>query len=59
MAEPHPVHTVADYLTLWLSADAAAPRLKTRDTHGDPVEFGEKDVADLTAILQAFLVQMR
>ena len=53
-----PLFTIADDVTLWV-ADGGSIHIKTRESHGDPVELTEEDALELAAILVKLVEELR
>jgi hypothetical protein len=52
MAEQDQVHTVADWITVWVAQGAGSIMIKTREPHGDPVELSYGETVELIELLQ-------
>jgi hypothetical protein len=59
VTEATKVHTIADWITLWVGEGEGSIMIKTREPHGDPVELAEHEVAELIDCLQELIEQIR
>ena len=59
MPETTTVHTIADWITLWVGEGEGSIMIKTREPHGDPVELAEDEAAALIDCLQKLIEQIR
>jgi hypothetical protein len=59
MANDVTVHTVADYVTLWVADGGGSIHIKTREPHGDPVELAEQEAIELLQILEKLIKEIQ
>jgi hypothetical protein len=53
------VHTIADWMDLWVAEGGGSIMIKTREPHGDPVELSEAEGTKLVDCLRALIDQIR
>jgi hypothetical protein len=53
------VHTIADWITLWVAEGGGSIMIKTREPGGDPVELSEDEGLELVDCLRALIDQVR
>lgn len=58
MSEVPEIHTVANYVTLWIPDGDGSIHIKTREPHGDPVELSEGEAAKLVAVRQNLIAKL-
>jgi len=58
MAEQTEVHTVADWITVWIGEGPSSIMIKTREPHGDPVELSHDEAIELLDLLQKLTAQI-
>jgi hypothetical protein len=58
MATTGQLHTVADWITLWVGDGDGSIMIKTREPHGDPVEPSHDEAVELVDRLRELIEQI-
>ena len=58
MAAARELHTVADWVTVWVGEGDGSIMIKTREPHGDPVELSHDEAIELVDKLRSLIDQI-
>ncbi len=58
MDEQSEVHTIADWISVWIGEGGNSIMIKTREPHGDPVELSHGEAMELLDILRKLTAQI-